>query len=342
MKAFSTKTLAMAFASLFLFSCERDNEHDVAEPMAVNQDDNLIGYDPTTCNLVQSFGEGTLPRTADVIEEDGAVMIVKAQKRGNNGKYLQETQALLLDAHDPATDLVNRMDANMLAMSGLLTVGDGSGKQANRKGGRLILDFSPVSTVTMKTMVFTDIAAEDKGSKVELYSRNGQLIESKEIPTGEKNSTVIVSFNNIPGVAKAIVTFGDERSTVGSGAVARLQLCVEGQGRYDDARYQDVHTLWLEYTGQQPANVTVKSKQDGQRGRGNVIFEAKGMKPGTMFKIAATEATALGEALQIETQRREKQLIPVNADPTASLKKQYGNFRVVEARCTDYPLKLEE
>ncbi|MBX0333669.1 hypothetical protein K3G39_10510 [Pontibacter sp. HSC-14F20] len=340
MKTFSTKTFAFAFASLFLFSCERNEERDIAEPMALTQNDNLIGYDPTTCNLVQSFGEGTLPRAADVIEEDGAVMIVKAQKRGHNGKYLQETQALLLDAHDPATDLVNRMDASMLAMTSLLTVGDGSGQNANRQGGRLILDFSPVNTVTMKTMVFTDIAAEDKGSKVELYSRNGQLLESKEIPTGEKNSTVIVSFNNIPAVAKAIVTFGDERSKVGSGAVARLQLCVEGPQRYDDARYQDVHTLWLEYTGQRPANVTVKSVQE--KDSGNVVFEAKGMKPGTLFKIAATEANSLGESLEIKTQRGEKQLIPVKADPTASLKKEYGSFRVIEARCGSYPLKLEE
>ncbi|MDO6390762.1 hypothetical protein Q4E40_11540 [Pontibacter sp. BT731] len=340
MKTFNTKTLALAFASLFLFSCERSTDQDAVEPMAVSQDDRLIGYDPTTCNLVQSFGEGALPRTADVIEEDGAVMIVKAQKRGPNGKYLQETQALLLDAHDPATDLVNWMDANMMDMTSLLTVGDGSGQKANRKGGRLVLDFSPVSTVTMKTMVFTDIAAEDKGSKVELYSRNGQLLESKEIPTGEKNSTVIVSFNNVPGVAKAIVTFGDERSSIGSGAVARLQLCVEGQGRYDDARYQDVHTLWLEYTGEQPANVSVKSVQEGSSS--SVLFDARGMKPGSVFKIAASGANALGESLEIKTQRGETQLIPVKADPNASLKKEYGSFRVVEARCTDYPLKLEE
>lgn len=340
MKTFSTKTLALAAASLFLFSCERNTDTDSVEPMAATQSDNLIGYDPTTCNLVQTFGEGTLPRTTDVIEEDGAVMIVKAQKRAANGKYLQETQALLLDAHDPATDLVNWMDANMLDMTGLLTVGDGTGKQAHREGGRIILDFSPVSTVTMKTMVFTDIAAEDKGSKVELYSRNGQLLEQKEIPTGEKNSAVIVSFNNVPGVAKAIVTFGEEGKGIGSGAIARLQLCVEGQGRFDDARYQDVHTLWLEYTGQQPANVTVKSMQGGNSG--NVLFEAKGMKPGTAFKIAASAATALGETLEIKTQRGEQQLIPVKADPAASLKKQYGSFRVVEARCSDYPLKLEE
>ncbi|MCP2042999.1 hypothetical protein [Pontibacter sp. HSC-36F09] len=340
MKTFSTKTFAIAFASLFLFSCERTDEHDVVAPMATAQSDNLIGYDPTTCNLVQSFGEGPLPRTADVIEEDGAVMIVKAQKRGQNGKYLPETPALLLDAHDPATDLVNWMDANMLAMNGLLTVGDGTGQKANREGGRLVLDFSPVSTVTMKTMVFTDIADEDKGSKVELYSRSGQLLEQKEIPTGEKNSTVIVSFNNVPGVAKAIVTFGNERSKVGSGAVARLQLCIEGQGRYDDARYQDVHTLWLEYTGEKPANVTVKSVQEGNSG--NVVFEAKGMKPGTAFKIAASAANAFGESLEIKTQRGEQQLIPVNADPSASLKKEYGSFRVIEARCSDYPLKLEE
>ncbi|PVY40453.1 hypothetical protein [Pontibacter virosus] len=340
MKAFTTKTFAVAFASLFLFSCERNADQDLVEPMQASQQQDLRGYDPTTCNLVQSFGEGELPRKANVIEEDGAVMIVKAQRRGHNGKYLPETEAVLLDAHDPATDLVNFMDARFDGMSGLLTVGDESGLKANREGGRITLDFSPVSSVTMKTMVFTDIAEEDKGSKVALYSRTGQLLVQKEIPANGKNEVSFVWFDNVPEVAKAVVTFGAERSKTGSGAIARLQMCAEGQGRYDDARYQDVRTLWLEYTGQQPANVTVKSMQEGNSG--NVVFEAKGMKPGTVFKIAASEANSLGESLEIGTQRGEKQLIPVKADPAASLKKAYGNFRVVEARCSNYPLKLEE
>jgi hypothetical protein len=339
MKTFSPQTLAVAFASLFLFSCERNSEQDIVEPMKATQDNNLVGYDPTTCNLVQSFGEGALPRKVDVIEEDGAVMIVKAQRRGQNGKYLNETEAILLDAHDPATDLVNRMDASMLGMSGLLTVSDETGEKANREGGRVIMDFSPVGSVTMKTMVFTDIAEEDKGSKVELYSRTGQLLEQKEIPVGSKNETVIVSFNNIPEVSKAIVTFGAERSKVGSGAIARLQLCVEGQGRRDEARYQGVHTLWLEYTGAQPANVKVTAKEGANN---KPVFSANSMKPGTMFKIAAERGATLGETLEIETNRKEKHSISVKEDRNASLNKQYGNFRVVEARCTEYPLMLQD
>ncbi len=344
MKAFNTKTLAVAFASLFLFSCERNADQDLVEPMQTAQQQDLRGYDPTTCNLIQSFGEGTLPRKVDVIEENRAVMTVKAQRRGPNGKYLPETQAVLLDAHDPATDLVNFMDARFDGMSGLLTVGDGSGMKANRTGGRITLDFTPVSSVTMKTMVFTDISEEDKGSKVELYSRTGQLLEQKEIPANGKNAVSFVWFNNVPSVAKIVVTFGDERNNTGSGAIARLQLCVEGQGRYDEARYQDVHTLWLEYTGSQPANVSVRGNQEDRRGkgRGNVLFGAKGMKPGTMFKISTSEISASSQAVAIETQHGEKQIIPIREDRTASLKKQYGSFRVVDARCTNYPLKLEE
>lgn len=345
MKTINTKTLAMAFASLFLLSCERNADQDLVEPMQVNQQSELVGYDPSTCNLVQSMGTGALPRHVNLIEEDGLIMTVTAQRRGHNGKYLPATEGLLLDPRDPATDLTNPFDAQMLGMfGGILTVPDETGTKANRDGGRVIMDFAPVGVVTMKTMVFTDVAAEDKGSKVELYSRNGQLLHQREIPTGAKNSAVIVSFGNIPGVAKAIVTFGDERSKVGSGAIARLQLCVDGQGRYDETRYRAVHTLWLEYTGEQPANVTVKSAQEGNSG--NMLFEAKGMKPGTAFKIAGSQANPLvnplGELLEIRTQRGEKQLIPVNADHNASLKKQYGSFRVIEARCSDYPLKLEE
>lgn len=338
MKTICTKIIAVSFASIFLFACERQEEQELVEPMKASQEDKLVGYDPTTCNLVQTFGTGELPRKANVIEEDGAIMIVKAQRRGHNGKYLSETEGVLLDAYDPATDLVNRFDANVLGMTGLLTVGDESGLKANREGGRVIMDFSPVGSVTMKTMVFTDIAEEDKGSKVELYSRTGQLLEQKEIPARGKSQTVFVSFENIPGVAKAIVTFGAERSRVGSGAIARLQLCVEGQGIYNEVRYYDVHTLWLEYTGTQPANVTVTAKEGGSS---NVVFSAKGMKPGTMLKLAAADGISLGESLEVETNRKEKQIIPVKADRTTSLNKQYGNFKVVEARCTDYPLKLQ-
>ncbi len=332
--------IAVAIASVFLFACDRDDEQELVEPMKVSQEAELVGYNPTTCNLVQTFGSGELPRHVNMIEEDRAMMTVKAQRRGHNGKYLEETEGLLLDPYDPATDLTNPFDRQMLGMfGGILTVPDETGTKANRAGGRVTLDFSPVGSVTMKTMLFTDIAEEDAGSKVELYSASGQLLEQKEIPVVGKNESIFVSFDNIPGVVKAVVTFGAERQNVGSGAIARLQLCVEGQGRYDEARYNGVHTLWLEYTGSQPANVTITAKEGAS---GKQIFSAKGMKPGTMFKLASADRMIpLGEALEIETNRKEKQTIPVNPDRTASLKKQYGSFRVVEARCSDYPLQLE-
>jgi hypothetical protein len=339
MKAFNTKNLAVAFASLFLFSCERNADQDIVEPMQASQQQELRGYDPTTCNLIQDFGEGTLPRKVDVIEENRAVMIVKAQRRDHNGKYLPETEAVLLDAHDPATDLVNFMDARFDGMTGLLTVGDESGLKANRTGGRITLDFTPVSSVTMKTMVFTDISEEDKGSKVELYSRTGQLLEQKEIPANGKNAVSFVWFDNIPAVAKIVVTFGNERSNVGSGAIARLQLCVEGEGRRDEVRSAGVHTLWLEYTGDRPTNVKATAI-DGATSK--IVYSSNGMKKGTMFKIAVPRGSSLGEVLHLETNRKERLSIPVNEDRTASLKKQYGSFRVVEARCTNYPLKLQD
>jgi hypothetical protein len=338
MKTFLTKTIAVASASLLLFACDREEEQELVEPMKASQEAELVGYDPTTCNLVQTFGSGELPRSASVIEEDGAVMIVTAQRRGHNGKYLEETEGVLLDAHDPATDLVNRFDANIMGMTGLLTVGDESGQRANREGGRLNLDFSPVGSVTMKTMVFTDIAEEDRGSKVELFSAAGQLLDQQEIPVRGKNETVIVGFDNVPGVAKAVVSFGAERKSIGSGAIARLQLCVEGQGRRDEARYGDVQSIWLQYTGDKPANVKVTAREGASS---SMLFSENGMKPGTMFRLAATGAATLGEALVIETNRKEQHTIPMNRDHTASLSKQYGSFKVVEARCTDYPLQLQ-
>jgi hypothetical protein len=338
MKTFLTKTIAVASASFILFACDRDEEQELVEPMKASQEAELVGYDPTTCNLVQTFGSGELPRSASVIEEDGAVMIVTAQRRGHNGKYLEETEGVLLDPRDPATDLIGMFDAQMLGVYGLLTVGDASGRGANQEGGRLILDFSPVGSVTMKTMIVTDIAEDEAGSKVELFSSTGQLLDKKELPTRGDNEAIIVSFDNVPGVAKAVVTFGAERKSIGSGAIARLQLCVEGQGRRDEARYTDVRSIWLQYTGDKPANVKVTAKEGASN---RMLFSENGMKPGTMFRLAATGAATLGEALIIETNRKERHTIPTHRDHTASLNKQYGSFKVVEARCTDYPLQLQ-
>lgn len=308
--------------------------------MKVSQEEKLVGYDPTTCNLVQTFGSGELPRHVSMIEENRAVMTVTAQRRGHNGKYLEETKGLLLDPTDPATDLTNPFDRQMLGMfGGILTVPDETGTKANRAGGRVTLDFSPVGSVTMKQMLFTDIAEEDRGSKVELYSASGYLLYQQEIPVRGKNESIFVSFDNVPGVVKAVVTFGAERKNVGSGSIARLQLCKEGEGYNDYARSYNVHSLWLEYTGSQPANVDITAKSGNS---GKAIYSAKGMKPGTVFKLASSGEVSLGEELEITTNRKEKQVIPMNGDHTNPLKKQYGNFRIVGARDGFYPLKLEE
>jgi hypothetical protein len=341
MKTFNTKNIALAFASLFLFACERNEEQDFAEPMQVSQQDDLVGYDPTTCNLVQTMGTGTLPRSVSLIEEDRVTMTVTAQRRGHNGKYLPATEGLLLDPRDPATNMTNPFDVQMLGMyGGILTVPDETGTKANREGGRVILDFTPVGSVTMKTMLFSDIAEEDGDSKVELYSRSGQLLEQKKIPARGRNQAIFVSFDNVPGVAKAIVTFGDERKTTGSGAIARLQLCKKGEGYNDYVRSYSVHSLWLEYTGSQPANVDITARNGNS---GKPIFSAKGMKPGTMFKLASSSEVSLGEELEITTNRRETRIIPMSGDYTTTpLKKQYGSFRIVEARDSFYALKLEE
>ncbi|TPE45535.1 hypothetical protein [Pontibacter mangrovi] len=339
MKTISTKIIAASLASISLFACNAEEEQELVEPMKASQEADLVGYDPTTCNLVQNFGSGELPRAVDIIEEDGAVMIVKAQRRGHNGKYLEETEGLLLDPSTPSTNLINPFDAQMLGVYGLLTVGDASGEAVNEQGGRLILDFSPVGSVTMKTMVLTDIDEDEAGSKVELFSKTGQRLDEQLIPAKGDKAAVILSFDNVPGVAKAVVTFGADRRRAGSGAVARLQLCVEGVGRRDEARFNNVQSLWLEYTGDKPANVAVRAKEGESS---NAIFTAKGMKPGTMFKLSASANGSLGEALEISTNHKEQDIIPTNANPNASLKAQYGSFRVVEARCSDYPLQLEE
>ncbi|MFT2008104.1 hypothetical protein ACMA1I_05465 [Pontibacter sp. 13R65] len=338
MKTIFNSTVATAVACLALFSCnQQDEELSPNESLKVSQQSDLIGYDPTTCNLIQSFGTGDLPRAVDVIEEDRAIFTVKAQRRGHNGKYENETSAVLLDPRDPATNLLNPFDTQMAGVYGLLTVGDKSGLAANQTGGRVVMDFTPVKSVTMKTLVVADIDESEAGSKVELFSSTGQLLDEKLLPiTGDKGLG-FVSFDNIPGVAKVVVTFGNERQRSGSGAIARLQLCIEGEG-VDNFCYQSINSVWMQYTGSNPANITVKAKEGSSS---KVVYAGKGVKPGTMFKLENAEG--LGESLLVTTQRKTAETIPLECNGPTSLKKQYGNFKLIEVRSSaSMPLKLQD
>ncbi|WP_187262460.1 hypothetical protein [Pontibacter beigongshangensis] len=337
MKTTFNATLATAVACLALVSCKQQEEElSPSASLEISNQSDLVGYDPTTCNLIQSFGSGELPRAIDVVDENGAIMIVKAQKRGKNGKYLKETPALLLDPQDPATELLNPFDTQMAGVNGLLTIGDEAGLAANQRGGRIVLDFSPVRSVTMKTLVVADIEKSEAGSKVALYSSTGQLLDEQQLPVTGAKGIGFVTFDNIPGVAKMIVTFGNERKQAGSGAIARLQLCIEGAGE-DEFCFQNIRTIWVQYTGSNPANVTVKAQQ-GKSSK--VIFSQKGMKPGTLFRLENAEG--FGDALLLETQRKDAETVSMACNGPTSLKRQYGNFKLVEVRSqTDYPLLLQ-
>jgi hypothetical protein len=335
MKTINTKTIAVAFASLFLFSCDRNEEQDMVAPMQASIDSEF-GTHPTTCNLVRSFGVESTPKAINYIEEERAKIIIKGERRGHNGKYLDENMAKAFKA--PRTYNDNKT-INLLGHPTLLSLGKGEDEAMHEDGGRLILDFSPVGTVTMKSFIVYDINETDAGSKVELFSSTGQLLATKALPSTKDKDISFVGFDgDVPGVAKMIVTFGEERKFAGSGGISMLQMCIEGEGRYDDARYMGVRSIWMEYTGSQPANVNIIAKNGASN---NALLDTKGMKPGTIFKLSAPYGSSLGETLEIETNRREKHSIAIMEDRNATLNKQYGNFRVIEARCTDYPLRLK-
>lgn len=320
MKATGKRILFVAFLSLCLVGCSV--EEDPLESLRSTNNSDLVGYDPDGCNLIQSFGEGAVPRLVNLIEEDRVIMSVKAQRRGQNGKYLAEEQALLVDpAQSP--DMVDEFDRHILGMVGLLTVHDGSGSKVNQKGGRVIMDFSRVGSVMMKNMLLVDIGST--GATVELFSKNGQLLEKQRVIT-EAKAARFIGFRNTPGVAKIVVTFGDERKLEGTGAVGRLQMCIEGEGRCIPVCYGELNSMWLEYTGAKPINVKVSSRNGASS---KVLFDGRGMKPGTMFQVK--NQGGFGEALAIETNRKENHVIPLQCDASPSIKKQYGVFMVVQA-----------
>lgn len=333
MKTNFKKGLLFAISVFTIASCSEDQ--DTIKPIETSSTNNLVGYDPSGCNLIRSFGDEIKPRMVSIITEDGVVMQVAAQRRGANGRYLSETAGLLLHPAD-APDLIGEFDRYILGVSGLLTVGDGSGAGINQSGGRVILDFSEVGSVTMKNMLFTDIDENEKGSKVELYSNAGQLLMQQELRvTGDKGAA-FVGFNNQPGVAKIIVTFGAERSQHGSGTIARLQMCVEGAGRCDSYCYVDVSSMWFQYTGNSVTNVKVSTRNGSAS---EVLYKGHGLKPGTMFKVEGIT----GEALVLETNRKEVQTINLACEEGTGIQKNYGSFKVIEARgASSYPICLQD
>lgn len=320
MRAAGGKILFVAFLSLCLVGCSV--EEDPVEPLRSTNNSDLVGYDPDGCNLIQSFGQGALPRLVSLIEEDRVIMSVKAQRRGHNGKYLSEEQGLLLDPSQ-SLDMIEEFDRHMLGMAGLLTVHDGSGARVNKKGGRVIMDFSRVGSVMMKNMLLVDVGSA--GATVELFSKHGQLLDKQHVVT-EAKSARFIGFGDTPGVAKIIVTFGDERKLNGSGAIARLQMCIEGEGRCIPVCYGELNSMWLAYTGTKPINVKVSSKNGASS---KVLFNGHGVKPGTMFRIV--NASGFGESLAIETNRKENHIISLQCEASPSIKKQYGMFKVVQA-----------
>lgn len=310
----------MVCLSLYLVGCSV--EKDPVEPINTVQDSDLVGYDPEGCNLIQGFGTGDLPRKVSLVVEDRAIMSVKAQRRGHNGKYLPEEDALLLK---PGPDMIDEFDKHILGIAGLLTIPDASGLAVHQKGGRLILDFSQVSSVTMMNMLLVDVGAS--GAKVELFNRVGQLLNKQELITEDKAAR-FVGFNNIPGVVKVVVSFGDERSLAGSGAIARLQMCIEGEGRcLGGGCYGEVGSMWFQYTGDKPINVKVSAKNGATS---KVLLNGHGMKPGTMFKVENVDG--LGQAITIKTNRKENHTLTLECETSLVIKKQYGMFKVLDAR----------
>lgn len=336
-KAVTKSTAAMALLCLTLVGCE-NIEDTVApeEPMKVSQAAEMVGLDPSTCNLMRLAQNSTSPSLIQNIEEDGAQIQVTAQKRGHNGKYLNATPAVVLDPRIDGAGLMTPMEARIISVPGIITVGDGAGTAVNNNGGRLVLDFSSVGSVTLKAMLIADIDSDEKGSKVELYSSNGQLLYQKELPvTGDLSSTII-GLGNTPKVTKMVVTFGNERTKVGSGAIGLLQMCVEGQGQRNDYCTDQISSVWMEYTGRTPANVNIRSVAGASS---KVIFSQKGMKPGTMFKLYNYEG--LGEALVVETNKKERQTISLDCSKRpVPIKEEYGSFRVVQAGTESSPYSI--
>ncbi|MER2997973.1 hypothetical protein [Pontibacter populi] len=325
MKTATINSLFIAGLSILLAACSPDEE--AVKPLSTTNQDELVGYNPSGCNLIQSFGDVVKPSMVTSITEDGIAMTVSAQRRGNNGRYVAETAAILLEPSQHP-ELIAEFDRHILGVYGMLTVPDEAGTGANLSGGRVIIDFTQTGSITMKNMLFTDIDEDEAGSKVELYSSTGQLLMAKDIPLAGDSKGIFVGFNNQPGVSKIIVTFGGERTRNGSGTIARMQMCRDGVGQCVGTCTSSVNTTWLQYVGNRPINVRASISNESSS---ELLLRSNGMKPGTIFKIE--HSSDLINALTIETNRRDVPVFSLACEEgVVSLTENNNMFRMLDAR----------
>ncbi|MEJ8756257.1 hypothetical protein WG947_04570 [Pontibacter sp. H259] len=231
MKTFLYKTIALAFISFFVASCEQESEAEVR---------------PLTATDSKNFG--TVPGTTIInfSEVSGFVSEVKVRKDSytelpvkitatynQNGKAVKSNTALAFDTTKPdkKNSGYTKVNNGPFRLGNVLTIGQTNGQNTtvNDKGGSLELDFSSFGSVVMRGLYIVDIEENERGSTLEMLDAAGRVIYKQELPvTGAYTFQPLVFGPGVAGVAKLRVNFKTKDGKGGSGAIDVIQFCPGG------------------------------------------------------------------------------------------------------------------
>ncbi|MFT2010060.1 hypothetical protein ACMA1I_15405 [Pontibacter sp. 13R65] len=190
----------------------------------------FFGIDPSTCEVIEfdeeTPGQGLL---SEIISE-GTPVAITAQHRLPGGQYEQANVASLFDTSIPSarsTDFTTPNPQAMRSMGKVLTLGSSQPSQSgqSRTGGKLEVDFSAMSSITLKAVHVLDIRKEDAGSKLELINKKGEIFRTFELPITNTYGAIRLNTGDVKGVAKLRVVFGDEKQQRGGGAIDVIEFC---------------------------------------------------------------------------------------------------------------------
>lgn len=182
------------------------------------------GTDPTSCEIIE-FEETEYLANSPIATaySNGTPVTIAAQKAQTDGSYTSVPTARLFDtsgAPGIAGQFKTPNPNAMRPMGKILLTGQDESTASNR----IELDFTAMSSITLKGIHVLDIEQDEAGSTVALYGTSGQLIKTMPLPvTGTHGATRLRI--DTPGVQKMVVTFVGKGSKPANGAIDVIEFC---------------------------------------------------------------------------------------------------------------------
>ncbi|MCC9168837.1 hypothetical protein [Pontibacter harenae] len=94
-------------------------------------------------------------------------------------------------------------------------------------GGKMIIDFSNLGTVTLKAVTVIDIDSYEAGSEVRMYGTDGELLKAVPMEVSGDNGVQVLNLGDTKGVQTMEVYLGLVNEETGSAAIDNIEFCRE-------------------------------------------------------------------------------------------------------------------